>query len=76
MLCDIATKLYAISLVFFQRKTRSIFVVPFPREEIAALPPSTTQQGGHTAPDHPNQEAPIAAAAQHSWHTAPPPTSP
>ena len=42
--------------------------------EIAALLPSTAQQGGHTAPPHPDQEAPTATAPQHRWPTAPPPS--
>ena len=35
----------------------------FPREEIAISLPSTAQQGGHTAPPHPDQEAPTATPA-------------
>ena len=45
---------------------------PFHREEIAALPPSTTQQGGPTAHPHPVLEAPTATAAQNGGHASPP----
>ena len=45
---------------------------PFPREEVAVFLPSTAQHGGHTAPPHPDQEAPTATAAQQWGPTAPP----
>ena len=44
---------------------------PFPQEEIATLLPSIAQQGGHTNPPHPDQEAPTATAPQHRGPTAP-----
>ena len=46
----------------------------FPRKEIAALLPSTTQPGGHTAPFHPDQEATTATTAQHRENPAHPHT--
>ena len=45
---------------------------PFPREEFAALLPSTAQRGGHNAPPHPDAEAITATTAQHRGPTATP----
>ena len=43
--------------------------LPFPREEIATLLRSTTQQGGHTAPTNPLQEALTDTTDQNRRHT-------